>query len=154
MASTVTGHPRVALRRWISASARKTVGISLLTMALGGCRQSPREPVTLSYFRLGWSQPDELPTANPLERQFTLKTSIRLKNLPVPETTLDQLDLSRKLLEPVNCAFLYATMAAESTFRYCNPAVMGTGGCRACVSEQRESARNSKSSVSPEPERR
>ncbi len=99
MASTVTGHPRVALRRWISASTRKTVGISLLAMALGGCRQSPRDAVTLSYFRLGWSQPDELPTANPLERQFTQKTGIRLKNLPVPETTLDQLDLSRKLLE-------------------------------------------------------
>ena len=96
---TVTGHPTVAFRRRITASARKTLATLLLAMGLGGCGQSPRDPVTLSYFRLGWSQPDELPTANPLERQFTLKTGIRLKNLPVPETTLDQLDLSRKLLE-------------------------------------------------------
>lgn len=79
--------------------ATRSLGFFLLVMALGGCRQSPREPVTLSYFRLGWSQPDELPTAKPLERQFTQETGIRLKNLPVPETTLDQLDLSRKLLE-------------------------------------------------------
>jgi trehalose/maltose transport system substrate-binding protein len=99
MSGTVTGHLGAALGRWISASARKTLGISLLTTVLGGCRQPDREPVTLSYFRLGWSQPDELPTAKPLEQQFTQKTGIRLKNLPVPETTLDQLDLSRKLLE-------------------------------------------------------
>jgi len=100
MASTATGHPGVPLRRSISANARRTLGISLLAMTLGGCRQPAREPVTLNYFRLGWfSQPDELSTAAPLLQQFTRQTNIQLKNLPVPESTLDQLGLSRKLLQ-------------------------------------------------------
>ncbi len=72
---------------------------TLILDVIGGCRQPAPEPVTLSYFRLGWSQPDELPTAEPLSQRFTRETGIRLKNLPVPENTLDQLDLSRRLLE-------------------------------------------------------
>nr|WP_246410265.1 extracellular solute-binding protein [Granulicella aggregans] len=40
-----------------------------------------------------------MPTAEPLSQRFTRETGIRLKNLPVPENTLDQLDLSRRLLE-------------------------------------------------------
>ena len=80
--------------RTISAS-----GTLLLAILAVACRRSAPEPVTLSYFRLGWSQPDELPTADPLSQRFTKETGIRLKNLPVPENTLDQLDLSRRLLE-------------------------------------------------------
>ena len=79
-----------------STGATATLLVALL---LGACRQSAPEPVTLNYFRLGWSQPDELPTAEPLSQRFTRETGIRLKNLPVPENTLDQLDLSRRLLE-------------------------------------------------------
>src|SRR6516165_10851383 len=98
----VEGHPRAAIRRWISGSARNG-GIFLLAMTLGACRQPAREPVTLNYFRLGWlSQSIELPTAVPLLQQFTRETGIHLKNLPVPESTLDQLDLSRKLLQEGN----------------------------------------------------
>jgi len=93
------GHPSVVVMRWITASAGRTLGISLLVVALGSCRQPARDPVTLSYFRLGWSQPDELPTAEPLSQKFIRETGIHLKNLPVPEATLDQLDLSRKLLQ-------------------------------------------------------
>ena len=99
MARTLTGHPGAALRRWVSASASRTLATLLLATLLVGCRQSVREPVTLSYFRLGWfSQPDELTTATPLIQQFTRETGIHLKNIPVPESTLDQLDVSRKLL--------------------------------------------------------
>jgi trehalose/maltose transport system substrate-binding protein len=99
MARTATGHRGVELRRWISASACRTLVTLLLAMVLVGCRQSAREPVTLSYFGLGWfSQPDELSTAAPLMQQFTRETGIYLKNLPVPESTLEQLDLSRKFL--------------------------------------------------------
>jgi trehalose/maltose transport system substrate-binding protein len=71
----------------------------LAAAAVAGCGQKTQQPVTLSYFRLGWSQPDELPTAEPLSRRFVRETGIQLKNLPVPETTADQLDLSRKLLQ-------------------------------------------------------
>ena len=87
-----SGPATVALRQ-----ARQ--GLCCLHYFLGACRQTAPEPVTLNYFRLGWSQPDELPTAEPLSQRFTRETGIRLKNLPVPENTLDQLDLSRRLLE-------------------------------------------------------
>jgi hypothetical protein len=99
----VEGHPRAASMRWISGSARNG-GIFLLAMALGACRQSAREPVTLNYFRLGWlSQSIENASAlrastAPLLQRFTRESGIHLKNLPVPESTLDQLDLSRELL--------------------------------------------------------
>ena len=83
-------------RRWVT----RTLVLLLLTMTVSACqRSSAPEPVTLSYFRLGWSQPDELPQAEPLSQRFTRETGIRLRNLPVPENTLDQLALSRKLLE-------------------------------------------------------
>ncbi len=94
-------HPRRSgLRLTRSARAAGTLLLATLPIGvIGGCRQPAPEPVTLSYFRLGWSQPDELPTAEPLSQRFTSETGIRLKNLPVPENTLDQLDLSRRLLE-------------------------------------------------------
>jgi trehalose/maltose transport system substrate-binding protein len=77
------------------------VGGALLLLSMCACSQAAREPVTLSYFRLGWSQPDELPAAEPLSQQFTQKTGIQLKSLPVPENTLDQMALSRQLLRQV-----------------------------------------------------
>jgi trehalose/maltose transport system substrate-binding protein len=94
----MTGYRGVMLapRFWKSVGAN---WIFLASLLLGSCGQHAREPVTLSYFRLGWSQPDELPTAEPLSQKFIRETGIRLKNLPVPENSLDQLDLSRKLLE-------------------------------------------------------
>ncbi len=99
MAETFRRHRGKPLRRWILMGAPPKVAIFLLVLSLVACRQPVRTPVTLSYFRLGWSQPDELPTAEPLSVQFTKKTGIRLRPLPVPENTLDQLDLSRKLLQ-------------------------------------------------------
>jgi trehalose/maltose transport system substrate-binding protein len=80
-------------------TVRKVLGAALIALTMCGCRQTAREPVTLSYFRLGWSQPDELPAAEPLSQQFTRKTGIRLRSLPVPENTLDQMALSRELLQ-------------------------------------------------------
>ena len=97
--ATTSKRRNAAITRWDLTSTSKTLGILVLALAVGSCGRSSREPVTLSYFRLGWSQPDELPTAQPLAQQFTRETGIRLKNLPVPEDTLNQLDLSRKLLE-------------------------------------------------------
>lgn len=92
---TQPGSPRARPRR-----VAKTLCLFFLTMTVSACHRTfTPEPVTLSYFRLGWSQPDELPQAEPLSQRFTRETGIRLRNLPVPENTLDQLDLSRKLLE-------------------------------------------------------
>lgn len=44
--------------------------ILLLMLLEGSCDSSSREPVTLSYFRLGWSQPDELPSVESLSQRF------------------------------------------------------------------------------------
>jgi len=77
------------------------LGIFLLSLVLGACHTSKREPGNLSFLRLGWSQPDDLPGTEPLAQQFTRETGIHVRNLPVPETSLDQLELSRRLLKQV-----------------------------------------------------
>ena len=84
---------------WVSVAFRKSLGTLLLAFSLVSWCQSLKEAVTLTYFRLGWFQPDEPQEANAWEQRFMQKTGIQLRNLPVPETTLDQLDLSRKLLQ-------------------------------------------------------
>lgn len=98
MSNTVTARRDAKHTRGLPKNVWRALGILLLATVLDGSGAS-REPVTLTYFRLGWSQPDELPTAEPLSQRFIRETGIHLKNLPVPEATLDQLDLSRKLLE-------------------------------------------------------
>ena len=82
----------------MSVTLRKSLGV-LFALALGSWGQSVKEPVTLTYFRLGWFQPDEPQEAKSWEQRFMQQTGIQLRNLPVPETTLDQLDLSRQLLQ-------------------------------------------------------
>jgi trehalose/maltose transport system substrate-binding protein len=98
MTSSLTRNRRAALKCQISASLGRTLGIWLLAMALGGCRQSAKEPVTLTFLNPEWSQPDEAPRAEDAARQFTRETGIRLRHPPVPETSLSQLELSRELL--------------------------------------------------------
>src|ERR1700761_252169 len=83
----------------ISAALRRVFGALAIFVLLASPGQSAKEPVTLTYFRLGWLQPDEPQEAYAWESRFTQKTGIQLRNLPVPETTLDQLELSRKLLQ-------------------------------------------------------
>src|SRR5262249_5637742 len=85
--------------RWISVASRRSLWALLFALSLGTWGQSAKEPVTLTYFRLGWFQPDEPQEANAWERRFMQETGIQLRNLPVPETALDQLDLSKKLLQ-------------------------------------------------------
>jgi len=68
-------------------------------MVMSACRQSAQKPVTLSYFRLGWAHADVWSAGAPLSQKFTRETGIQLKDLPVPENALDQLDLSRTLLK-------------------------------------------------------
>lgn len=79
-----------------SATVGKMLVIVLVTMAVGACRKPSPEPVTLTFFRPGWSQHDQ--KAERLLQQFTQQTGIHVKDLPVPESTLDSLNLSRKLL--------------------------------------------------------
>jgi trehalose/maltose transport system substrate-binding protein len=90
-----------AVVRHASQKVAWVLGILLLSLVLGDCHTSKPEPTSLSYLRLGWSQPDDLPGTEPLAQQFTRETGIHVRDLPVPETTLDQLELSRRLLKQV-----------------------------------------------------
>jgi trehalose/maltose transport system substrate-binding protein len=54
--------------------------------------------VTLRFSHSWLARPDELSKMEALSQQFTQKTGIRIKNIPTPESTLDNLELSRKLL--------------------------------------------------------
>ncbi len=85
--------------RQVSRNTGKTLSIFLLAMVMSACRQSAQKPVTLSYFRLGWAHADVWSAGAPLSQKFTRETGIQLKDLPVPENALDQLDLSRTLLK-------------------------------------------------------
>ena len=87
---------RVRCVRGSSESAGKMLGIFLMAMSVVACRQPSREPVTLTFFRPGWSQHDQ--KAERLLQQFTQETGIHVKDLPVPESTLDAMNLSRRLL--------------------------------------------------------
>lgn len=73
-----------------------TLAVCLLAIALIGCRQSPREPVTLRYT---YSWMEDKPQAKARLRQFTQETGIRVQGIPIPENTRDYVDLARKLLQ-------------------------------------------------------
>ena len=88
-----------AFLRHTQTKANVPLGLFLLSLILGACHTSKPEPTSLTYLRLGWSQPDDLPGTEPLPLQFTRETGISVRDLPVPETTLDQLELSRRLLK-------------------------------------------------------
>ena len=87
---------RVTPVRGISPGTVKTSAAFLLGIALIGCRQSPREPVTLRY-TYSWNE--DRPKTRALLEQFTQETGIRVKNIPIPEYTREYLDLARKLLK-------------------------------------------------------
>ena len=72
---------------------------SLFLCGVGGCRRSPVQLVTVTVLDPEWSQPDELPAAQQESDAFTHETGILVKHLPVPETSLSQLGLWRKLLK-------------------------------------------------------
>ena len=86
----------VAPTRGILPGTPKTSAVFLLGIALIGCRQSPREPVTLRY-TYSWNE--DRPQTRALLQQFTQETGIRVKSIPIPEYTRDYLELARKLLE-------------------------------------------------------
>src|SRR3984957_15773895 len=85
----------VAPTRGISQGPMGTLAILMLGIPLIGCRQSPREPVTLRY-TYSWNE--DRPKTRALLQQFTQETGIRAKNIPIAENTGDYLDLARKLL--------------------------------------------------------
>src|ERR1700733_4853318 len=87
---------RGAPTRGISPGTANISVVFLLGIGLIGCRQSPREPVTLRY-TYSWNE--DRPTTRALLQQFTKETGIRVKNIPIPEYTDDYLELVRKFLK-------------------------------------------------------
>ena len=86
----------VAPTRRTSPGTVKIPAAFLLGLALMGCRQSPREPVTLRY-TYSWNE--DRPKTRALLQQFTQQAGIRVTSIPIPEYTREYLDLARKLLE-------------------------------------------------------
>jgi trehalose/maltose transport system substrate-binding protein len=85
-------------KRWSSRTAITMCGLCVATVLLASC--SPRaEPVSLN-FPHGWSfRPDDLATRAALSEQFTRETGIEVRDIPVPESTFEQLVLFRTLLQ-------------------------------------------------------
>jgi trehalose/maltose transport system substrate-binding protein len=77
-------------------SVFSAVALSFFLLNLTAC--GPQKPVKISIIDPEWSQPDELPRAERESAAFTRETGILLEHLPVPETSLAQLDLLRGLL--------------------------------------------------------
>ena len=99
-----TGFRRVATsplsaEKWPYSSRRaaRTVGLCFLTVLLTCCH-STSTPVTLNYPH-GWSyRPDELAARAAQSEQFTRETGIHVRDIPWPESTVDQLAFLRRVL--------------------------------------------------------
>lgn len=72
----------------------------LLSIVLVSCGQAPRETVTLRYPHRYGFEPDEISKRAALTQRFTRQTGIQIQEMPQPETSFDQLDISRQLLRP------------------------------------------------------
>src|SRR5580700_6833849 len=75
------------------------LGILLLSLSLGCSRQSSHEPVTVTFLDIEYDTPDRLPGLAQELQDFTRETGIRVKRLPRPEGSLNQLVMWRELLQ-------------------------------------------------------
>jgi len=85
----------------------KTAGIVctfLLPLILHAGRATSKAPVTVTFVDPEWSHDltEHTVVADDRLKDFTRETGIGVTHLPTPETTLDQLDLVRKLLRQGN----------------------------------------------------
>ena len=84
--------------RFVSAA----LGVFCLLMALNASRPVFSQSITLTILDPEWSSPDVLPKAEQEAEAFTHETGIKIEHPPLPETSLGQLELSRKLLREGN----------------------------------------------------
>lgn len=83
----------------VKACLAGILGILLLSTGFGCSRRSSDEPVTVTFLDIEYDTPDRLPgLAQDLEA-FTRETGIRVKRLPRPEGSLNQLVMWRELLQ-------------------------------------------------------
>ena len=99
--SAAAGNRHVPLVHPQLGRLMKMIGISLIVVSLGACRHPAKEPVTLTFLDPEWAHDLTQRNVLPDERlqEFTRQTGIRVKHLPAPEPTLDQLGMARALLE-------------------------------------------------------
>jgi trehalose/maltose transport system substrate-binding protein len=76
-----------------------TLGILLLSLVLGCSRQPPHEPVTVTFLDIEYDTPDRLPGLGQELEDFTRETGIRVRRLPRPEGSLNQLAMWKELLQ-------------------------------------------------------
>src|SRR3984885_10981197 len=83
-----------------SMKAAEIVCAFLFSLILHGEYPISKEPVTITFVDPEWSKDltEHTVVADDRLKDFTQETGIGVKHLPTPETTLDQLDLVRKLL--------------------------------------------------------
>jgi trehalose/maltose transport system substrate-binding protein len=83
-----------------STKAARILCTFLLSWMLYGEHPISREPVTVTFVDPEWSHDltEHTVVTDDRLKDFTQETGIGVKHLPTPETTLDQLDLIRKLL--------------------------------------------------------
>ena len=75
------------------------LGTFLLSLGLGCSRPSSHEPVTVTFLDIEYDTPDRLPGLAQDLQAFTRETGIRVKRLPRPEGSLNQLVMWRELLQ-------------------------------------------------------
>ena len=82
-----------------SRAAWRSAATILISVLLLSCGQTAPEPITLHYPH-GWRfEPNNVSTRVTLAQEFTRRTGIQIRELPAPDSTFDQLDLSRRLLK-------------------------------------------------------
>src|SRR5882724_10906051 len=74
-------------------------GILLLSLGPGCSLQPVHEPVTVTYLDIEWDTPDLMPGLAKDLQDFTRETGIRVKRLPRPDGSFNQLALWRELLK-------------------------------------------------------
>jgi trehalose/maltose transport system substrate-binding protein len=75
------------------------LGILLLSLVLGCSKQPPHEPVTVTFLDIEYDTPDRLPGLGQELEDFTRETGIRVRRLPRPEGSLNQLAMWKELLQ-------------------------------------------------------
>jgi ABC-type glycerol-3-phosphate transport system substrate-binding protein len=87
-------------RRTLSAAGVALI-LLVISLSLEGCggTVSTPAPVTVTLLDPGWLDKEFISWRKHEEEEFTHETGILVKDLPAPETAIDQLALWRKLLQ-------------------------------------------------------
>src|SRR5262245_54629980 len=83
----------------VSMKLTYILGTLLISLGVGCASRPPHQPVTLTYLDVEWDTPDNMPALAEDLKEFTDETGIRVRRLPRPDGSLNQLALWRELLQ-------------------------------------------------------